>query len=86
MKLSKWHWMKVCMYACTGNFSSVSLTGFKAAISEFAPQFGGYNQHDSQVCMYIHFFRQGGFFFSIFGKVKKLWNYIIDLYNTVFEK
>lgn len=30
----------------------VAPRGFKAKLARFAPQFSGYNQHDSQVCMY----------------------------------
>ena len=28
---------------------------FKAKLARFAPQFSGYNQHDSQVCSYMYF-------------------------------
>ena len=35
----------------SGDFSSVSPSAFKAVIGEFAPQFAGYQQHDSQELM-----------------------------------
>lgn len=36
--------------------TSVSPRPFKAKLARFAPQFGGYNQHDSQVLIFYFVF------------------------------